>query len=266
MTNKDEESQILIRLGLTTSQARIYLALSQLGQSSITTIAKTAHVDRGETHRVITRLEEKGLVERIIVRPAQFRTISLKDLLSSLIRNRRNEIAQIEREATELISRYPKDRDQTKQERELTVFFPKAGTAAEEIEKNISNVKRSINALTSIATQETVDQTIPSGQDDPWVKALERGIKLTLIMQKPWKENKVPRKVKRYIPYPNFRLWYIPSPPVAEIIIHDEKEVWIKMAGDVFGKTSWILSNNQCIVALARDYFDRILQVSTKSN
>ena len=66
MANQDDENQtVLIKLGFTNSQARIYLAFNKLGPATVKTVARTARLDRGEAYRVISALEEKGFLEKI---------------------------------------------------------------------------------------------------------------------------------------------------------------------------------------------------------
>lgn len=101
MNIQDEERQVvLIKLGFTTAQAKIYLNLCKIGPSTTTIIAKTAKVDRGETYRQIAKLEEKSFVQRILVYPVKFKAIPMSDLLPILIQKRKSEITVLERGKT----------------------------------------------------------------------------------------------------------------------------------------------------------------------
>ena len=56
MSNESEGIQILLNLGLSYSQAKIWLTLVRLGEANITQITKNARVDRAEGSRTIQKL------------------------------------------------------------------------------------------------------------------------------------------------------------------------------------------------------------------
>ena len=58
--------EILEELGLSQNEARIYAALLELGESSITDISKQVNIHRRSSYDAINRLLEKGLVSPII--------------------------------------------------------------------------------------------------------------------------------------------------------------------------------------------------------
>jgi sugar-specific transcriptional regulator TrmB len=86
----DEESvQSLSRLGLSTSQVKVYLALLELEKATAKTIAKHSKVARQEAYRVLAELQEKGLVEKIIEIPTKFKPIPIEDCIYLLIERKK---------------------------------------------------------------------------------------------------------------------------------------------------------------------------------
>ena len=83
-TDKDEHVEILVRLGLTFCQAKIYLALLQLGTSSAKTISNYTNIARPDIYRVIRGLVMLGLVEKSIGKPANFKEAKLKTVRDAL--------------------------------------------------------------------------------------------------------------------------------------------------------------------------------------
>lgn len=55
-------SQILVRFGLAEKEALVYMALLELGLSSVTDVAKKSHVTRTNTYHLLSALELRGLV------------------------------------------------------------------------------------------------------------------------------------------------------------------------------------------------------------
>src|SRR3989338_6757378 len=60
--------EILQRVGLTPGEAKIYLALLELGQSTTGPIVNKSKVSTSKTYKILERLENKGLVSHIIKR------------------------------------------------------------------------------------------------------------------------------------------------------------------------------------------------------
>ncbi|MFH1012519.1 MAG: helix-turn-helix domain-containing protein [Candidatus Peregrinibacteria bacterium] len=59
---KDANYHVLINLGLDDKEARIYLALLELGQASILQIAKTSKVNRASIYYIIEKMKRRGYV------------------------------------------------------------------------------------------------------------------------------------------------------------------------------------------------------------
>jgi len=61
------ETSILEKAGLTPGEAKVYISLLELGQSSITPIITKSGVSTSKSYDILNRLEEKGLVSHIIL-------------------------------------------------------------------------------------------------------------------------------------------------------------------------------------------------------
>ena len=68
-----EDHQTLIDLGLTLLQAKVYLALVQSGTLKVGTIAQVSKVARPDVYRTLQKLQDLGLIEKIITKPILFR-------------------------------------------------------------------------------------------------------------------------------------------------------------------------------------------------
>jgi sugar-specific transcriptional regulator TrmB len=265
MADQDEENQALLtKLGFTTSQAKIYLALHKLGPSTVKTVAKTAKVDRGETYRVISTVEEKGFLEKMLVSPLKYKAIPIGDLMPILLRNRKDEITIIEKQTKHLIQSVMKKDDQLKLEEEYIIHVPQLGKVSEEIKRGSQSTKR---YLYTLITKKSLQSGIRHGEEPNRGELLERGVKMITIVHGDCKRKDIPNWMKELTPHPNFSLRYVSSAcapaSAVEFVVGDDKEVWIKTSGDVFDdRSSWLASNNRYLIALIRNYFERILQDS----
>jgi len=75
----------LMFFGLSSNEAKAYLALLQLKQASASAVAKLSNVPRQEIYRVLPHLEKLGMAEAIIGKPTKFLAISPEEALSQLI-------------------------------------------------------------------------------------------------------------------------------------------------------------------------------------
>jgi len=75
----------LMFFGLSSNEAKAYLALLQLKQASAGAVAKLSNVPRQEIYRVLPHLEKLGMAEAIIGKPTKFLAISPEEALSELI-------------------------------------------------------------------------------------------------------------------------------------------------------------------------------------
>ncbi|TRO51281.1 TrmB family transcriptional regulator, partial [Candidatus Bathyarchaeota archaeon] len=113
----DQETiKILQKLGLTFTQARIYLVLSDLGTSSVKIISKTSGIDRAEIYRKIPSLIKLGLIQKILGIPVKFKAISLKDGLNILLEQESFEHLELQKRTKKLTKKIKEKSKETKQQ------------------------------------------------------------------------------------------------------------------------------------------------------
>jgi hypothetical protein len=91
-------------------------------------------------------------------------------------------------------------------------------------------------------------------------KALKRGVKIRLIVEKPKDVNSFPEIIQDFKKNPCFKIRYILTPPFAVVTIYDKKKVRITTcittatAGSEGSPALW--SNDPCLLAIVQDYFE----------
>ena len=65
MTN-DENTDLLLGLGLTLNQAKVYLAVIKLEKTTVGQVANFSKVRREDVYRILPSLEKMGLIERLL--------------------------------------------------------------------------------------------------------------------------------------------------------------------------------------------------------
>ena len=83
--SKDENTDLLLGLGLSLNQARVYLAVLKLEKTTVGQVAKFSKVRREDVYRVLPSLEKMGLIERLLGKPTTIRATPISDALSFLV-------------------------------------------------------------------------------------------------------------------------------------------------------------------------------------
>lgn len=87
MSSSEKIVESLSEFGLTRNQARVYMAIARLKLASVGEISKVAKVRREDVYRILPKLEELGLIEKLLGMPAKIRATPVEEALSLLIKN-----------------------------------------------------------------------------------------------------------------------------------------------------------------------------------
>lgn len=60
------EDRVLVDLGLTPKQAKVYLALVRFGPLRVAGVSRNSQVARPDVYQTLDKLQQMGLVEKII--------------------------------------------------------------------------------------------------------------------------------------------------------------------------------------------------------
>lgn len=109
------EEQVLERLverlksfGLTTTEAKVYLHLSKIGEGTAVELAKVLGVQRTEIYAILRSLQNKGIVLCTVRRPARFVAVHLDRALGLLIDSERVRLRSMEASKDEMTSLWHK--------------------------------------------------------------------------------------------------------------------------------------------------------------
>ena len=80
--SNDENTDLLLGLGLTLNQAKVYLAILKLERTTASEVAKFSKVRREDVYRILPSIEKMGLIERLLGKPSRIRATPISDALS----------------------------------------------------------------------------------------------------------------------------------------------------------------------------------------
>jgi len=83
--SNDDSTDLLLGLGLTLNQAKVYLAILKLEKTTAGQVAKYAKVRREDVYRILPSLEKMGLIERLLGKPTVIQATPISDALGFLV-------------------------------------------------------------------------------------------------------------------------------------------------------------------------------------
>ena len=245
----------LIALGLTKVQARLYLSLVESGPSRILAISKVSKVARPEIYRNLSKLQQLGLVEKIIETPLEYRAIPMKEGISLLLETKTRQYEKIRSEAKILLSTAKTEKLDAKKQMEIPQFvlIPRR-TVIERIRFAIEKAQLSIDLVLSWKRfSRGIASTFAESMEIAWAKK----VKIRFIIESPL-ENKTAKQLIQFCRAKPFcQLRFIPHYPKTIFGIFDKQEVFIiaKSKTDLSGSPA-LWSNNESLISVLQDHFE----------
>jgi sugar-specific transcriptional regulator TrmB len=242
-------------------EAKVYLALAKLGKASAKTISKASRVSQPDVYRVLSKLENHGLVEREIGIPNQFRATPMDEGLALLLQRRDNQSAILHKKATELLQDFKEKNEKTVLQEETPKFVLVPAVNVHRIRNAVDSAQASVLCFTSL----DMFRKVRFITEDVWKRCVKRGVKFQFIIGNPHGK-KVVLKLDPFLRNNEcFEIkWTRTSMPC--VILIDGKEVFLRTEMNIEAPVLW--SNNPVIVAMIQEHFEtkwRVLEKSTKN-
>jgi len=259
----EEEVATLGRLGLTTTQAKVLLALVNSGASNIQEISDTSKVHRTDIYRIVKDLEEEGLVEREIATPVKFKAIPLNECFDRLFEKKDRERSETYKQAARLIRSYrEKNQADDAEGTESHSWIIPGGRVKEKIGQAIDSVNES---LTVVLPWKRFSSGFSVVFSDKIEKALSRKVKLRFAVALSGNGEYPVNKLDSKKNNPFCEIRFFRSTSCVVLGIYDQTEVSISEFPDVQLEKAHILwSTNKALLALARNYCEMIWTNATK--
>jgi sugar-specific transcriptional regulator TrmB len=268
MSLQDECNEVLIRLGLTNLQATVYLSLCRLGRVSIKTISNDTKIDRAHIYQVINRLQEIGLVQKILKNPNLFESISLQEGLQILLERKDKEftVTRQDTETTITKLRNYKSEDLPNDDCQF-VLIPGKEAHSRVFNKLFEKTQTTYDGI--FLRQEDFSNLIIFRKEDHTYDLIEKGVKIRLVVcrsnKKDFPTSEVTRIIKKMNTDGLFQIRYSNLCAAAMFGIIDKKEIYINVgSASEWKEKPSLRSNNPRLVAIAQGYFDYLWRESTE--
>jgi len=220
-----------------------------------------------DIYRVLTELQEKGLVEKTLAKPTDFKAIPIQEGLEILLTRKNVEFKDIEKKTKELEERIRNDQNITKSQNENSQFYLVSSKEASlrKRRKCVSSTQKSLD----ISTPWRRFLQITSTQIDDLRAASNRGVKLRWVVSKTEKETS-PKIIRECIQKLSCEIRYH-FPIAAELSesaleVFDGKEVLLVTDPDqpFFLDSGVLWSNSLPIASLMQHYFNLLWEKATE--
>ncbi len=248
----EESYEVLTSLGLTILEAKVYLALVKLGETSAKTISKASKVSQPDVYRVLTKLENRGLTERIIAIPNRFKATPIDEGFSLLLQRRDNQSAMLHKKATEVIQSFEENSAKTTApQAEPSQFILIPGVHVHRIRNAVAKAKTSVLCFTTL----DMFRKVRFITEDVWKRGVKKGVKFQFLIGKPH-DKKVILELDPTLKNKEFFEVKFIRTSMPCIILIDKREVFLRTEMNLQAPVLW--SNNACIVAMVEKYFETL--------
>ena len=259
------EDRVLVNLGLTPKQAKVYLALAKFGPLRVAGISKNSQVARPDVYQTLDKLQQMGLVEKIIETPLRYKAIPLENGLSLLLeaRTQQYEKVKAETEVLRVAAKAEKHVELDQAESAQFVLVPEGKPAVERIRQAIINAQQTIDIVVSW-------KRIMQGLLDVFVDSLEvawaKNVKVRCIVEKPQKNKTSEHLIEYFRDKPSNQMRFIPCQPDTVFGIYDKKEISIAVIPKTeLERSPALFSSNEALINLASDHFEVLWRSATES-
>ncbi len=249
-----EDAKVLVGLGLTLSQAQVYLALAKKGRTTIKTLSAMVKMDRANVYRILERLQELNLVEKLLTSPTLYQPVNLEDALPMLLDQKQKECSEVRVKTKDLLRRYKNSQEDFGGEIEpQLILLPIGAPIMRKVHDMSVNVERTHQVLIHWSDfKDLIDDVV-----DRWESMLDRGVNVQVLVFLERAEV-LPNQVTELSKNPLFKVKYLTSELKSTISICDEKEALISVSPRLSSRSASLWVNNPNLVALIREYFEML--------
>jgi sugar-specific transcriptional regulator TrmB len=262
MGSPDENVSILVHLGLSQLEAKVYLALFRSKNPTAWTISKISGISRPDVYRVLGNLEETGFVEKIVSKPQKFHPIPAEEVVSTLLERRKRQNEQLQKEASRLAQALQgKTANEETDDKCGFILISGRNSVHSKAEKMLRSAQECICCL---GFPRRIFSWL-SFCSSTLEEVLAKKVDCRVIMPK--FEEDVGDALKSLGKRPNFSVRLILERPETAFSIWDRKEILIDTSAiDTAAPAPVLWSDNKCIVTLCQEYFEYLWLKAKKTD
>ncbi len=253
---EDERVQILVNLGLSLLQAKIYLTLVQTGQATIKEIAKASGIVRQDIYRIVPSLQKLGLAEKILNAPTMYKATPLREGCYLLLQNKTRAHVDLQKRTIALVKNLHENNSKTPLQEEDSQFVITSSETL--LHKRLGEGHQVAQKTIYITGIWQTTRTMFFYRFQDFKRALKRGIQIRIITENHEYDKSTQKIVQTLMLNPLFEIRYVTIPSTLKMVIHDEKEVNMCIAIPLDRDVPSLWSNNPQFVKIMVTYFEEL--------
>jgi len=252
--SNDENTDLLLGLGLTLNQAKVYLAILKLQKTTVGQVANFSKVRREDVYRILPSLEKMGLIERFLGKPTEIRATRVSDSLASLVAEEKNRSKE---RLTDMKSRVQKLslkdwRQQPLGEESIYILIAEKKAILAKTSELINNSKIEVGLIADKARIAQILANFP----DEHKHAIKTGAKIRLIFEGEGPDILLKEKVQKFIGSASVSVKFHRE-PLNHFIMSDDKEALITTSKESgLGESPSLWTNNSNLIGVLRTGFE----------
>ena len=261
MLPSDNNLGALSDLGLTKTQAKIYLCILRTNGLPIGDVSRIARLRREAVYRAVPMLEKAGLVEKIMGTPTRIRALPVEDALANLIKGEKSSFAlrmkSLEDSTSDFLKRYAISREEPAAIETRTGKFVLLSEKKAIINKGTAMIKAAETRIDAIYSRMELLQFIPI-YSDPLRSASKKGVETRLVTEKTREKDPLMEKtIQKYLsPLKTLPIRYAEHPPSHFIIIDQKQALSSTSLESRFAEAPNLWTDNRGLVELLSVNFE----------
>jgi sugar-specific transcriptional regulator TrmB len=209
-----------------------------------------------DTYRVIAQLQKKGLIEKLIKKPAQFKAVPIDTSTAFLLQRKKVEYNDLKVKTKLLVRAFKEKPLHIPLETDGAQFalIPQSETVVTRIREAIERSKRSVDIFLSWKRfLDGITTAFAESSERAWAKR----VKFRIVVESPEERGDAEQALQFCGKSPFCDIRFLPGCPKTVIGIYDNSEVFIIIdpkEGLFDSPALW--SNNQSLISVVQDYFE----------
>lgn len=253
MSQAHSHIELLMQLGLTLNEARVYVTLSEMGKATAKALSKNSGVTREFIYQILPKLHKKGIAEVAITSPKTFRAVPLKNAYAVLMQQKEKENKELQNKIEDACKRCP-DVSAPNPDDPQIVMIPTGKATYSKIAQEYKDAHQSIEI--TIPLPKFLD--LGKFFDDISKVLLRRNIKLRILVEK--QEQTDETQYQKTASQAEVKFTNTSTPPnhsQVEMMLFDKKRLMLSTSAETnLDKMMWLYASNPFIVKLAANYFE----------
>jgi sugar-specific transcriptional regulator TrmB len=252
--SNDENTVLLLGLGLSLNQAKVYLAILKLEKAKVGQVAKLAKVRREDVYRILPILEKMGLIERLLGKPTEVRATPISDALTFLVAEEKSKFDEHLLSMNRTVQRLSiKDWKQPLSEKE-SIYILIADKKAI-LAKTSGLIRKSRKEVMLIADKGRIMSGLSQFSDE-YKLAMKKGAQIRLLFEGESPGGLLKEKVQKLISVASVRIKFYRE-PLNHFMISDDKEALITTSKESgLGESPSLWTNNSNLIGILRTSFE----------